>query len=53
MKKPIVLHGKSASVNITGVHFKNLTVQGHAVTTQTDADATWNINSFASGITFE
>ena len=41
------------AVNIIGVHFKNLTVQGNAVTTQTDADASWNINSFVSGITFE
>ena len=52
VKQPIVLHGKSATVNITGVHFSNLTVRGNAVTTQTDADATWNINSFVSGITF-
>ena len=28
VKQPIVLHGKSATVNITGVHFSNLTVQG-------------------------
>jgi polygalacturonase len=53
VKKPIVLHGRSTSVNISGVHFKNLTVQGHAITTQTDADATWNINSFVTGISFE
>jgi polygalacturonase len=52
VKKPIVLHGRSATVNITGVHFSNLTVQGRAVTTQTDADASWDINSFVSGIDF-
>ena len=53
VKQPIVLHGRSATVNITGVHFNSLTVQGRAVTTQTDADATWNLNSFVSGITFD
>jgi polygalacturonase len=53
VKKTITLHGKSATVNITGVHFDNLTVQGRAVTSQTDADATWNINSYVSGITFQ
>ena len=53
VKKVISLHGKSSSVNITGVHFKNFTVQGKAVTSQTDADASWDINSFVSGITFE
>jgi hypothetical protein len=47
------LHGESSSANITGVHFKGLTVQGKAVTSQTDADASWDINSFVSGITFE
>jgi hypothetical protein len=52
VKQPIVLHGKSAAVNIAGVHFTNLTVQGKAVTTQTDTDATWNINSYVSSITF-
>jgi electron transfer flavoprotein alpha subunit len=53
VKQPITLHGKSSTVNIVGVHFSNLTVQGHAVTTQTDADATWNINAYVSGITFQ
>lgn len=52
VKKPISLHGKSASVNIVGVHFSNVTVMGNALTSQTDADATWSINSFVSGITF-
>jgi hypothetical protein len=53
VKKVISLHGKSSSVNINGVHFKNLTVQGKAVTSQTDADASWDINSYVSNITFE
>ena len=52
VKQPIVLHGRSATVNVTGVHFSGLTVQGRAVTSSTDADATWSINSFVSGITF-
>jgi hypothetical protein len=33
------------SVCVTGVPFDNLTVQGRSVTTQIDADATWNISS--------
>ena len=53
VKQVISLHGKSSSVNITGVHFKNLTIQGKAVTSQTDADASWDINSYVSGIAFE
>ena len=53
VKKVISLHGKSSTVNITGVHFTNLTVQGKAVTSQTDSDASWDINSFVSGITFQ
>jgi hypothetical protein len=53
VKQVISLHGKSSSVNINGVHFKNLTVQGKAVTSQTDPDASWSINSYVSNITFE
>jgi polygalacturonase len=53
VKKIINLHGKSASVNIDGVHFKNFTVGGQAVTSKTDNDASWDINSFVSNITFE
>jgi polygalacturonase len=53
VKQVISLHGKSATVNINGVHFKNLTVQGKAVTSQTDTDASWDINQFVSGITFQ
>jgi hypothetical protein len=39
-------------VNISGVHFSNFTVQGHPITSQTDTDASWSINSFVSNITF-
>jgi polygalacturonase len=53
VKKVISLHGKSSTVNITGVHFNNFTVQGKAITSQTDADASWDINQFVSGITFQ
>jgi hypothetical protein len=53
VKQVINLHGKSASVNVTGVHFKNVTVQGKAITSQTDSDASWSINSYVSNITFE
>jgi hypothetical protein len=52
VKMPIVLHGSSAAVNITGVRFSALTVQGNAVTSQTDSDASWNINAYVSNITF-
>ena len=53
VKKPINLHGKSSTANITGVHFSNLSVQGKAVTNQTDSDASWSINSFVSNIVFD
>jgi hypothetical protein len=53
VKMPINLHGHSASVNVDGVHFKNLSVAGKAVTSQTDANANWSINSFVSNIAFE
>ncbi len=53
VKKVISLHGKSSTVNITGVHFNNFTVQGKAITSQTDSDASWDINQFVSGITFQ
>jgi hypothetical protein len=52
-KQVISLHGKSSSANINGVHFKNLTIQGKAVTSQTDSDASWDINSYVSNITFQ
>ncbi len=53
VKSLVNLHGSSATVNIVGVHFNNFTVQDKAITSQTDADATWSINSFVSNITFQ
>jgi len=53
VKKTINIHGKSSSVNINGVHFSNFTVQGNAITSQTDSDASWSINSYVTGITFQ
>ena len=53
VRQLINIHGKSSTVNIVGVHFRNFTVQGRAVTSQTDADASWNINQFVSGFTFQ
>ena len=53
VKKVISLHGKSSAVNINGVHFKNLTVQGKTITSQTDSNASWDINQYVSGISFQ
>jgi polygalacturonase len=53
VKKVISLHGESSSANITGVHFKNLTVLGKVITSQTDSNASWDINSYVSGIAFQ
>jgi hypothetical protein len=53
VKRPINLHGRSASVNQTGIHFSNLMVAGKPVTSQTDADATWSINAYVTNIVFE
>ncbi len=53
VKKVISLHGKSSTVNIAGVHFKNLTIQGKTITSQTDANASWDINQYVSGISFQ
>ena len=53
VKKLINIHGLSSTINVNGVHFTGLTVQGNPVTSQTDADATWNINQFVSNITFQ
>jgi hypothetical protein len=48
------LHGRSGSSGtIDGVHFKNLTIQGKAVTSQTDSDASWSIANGVTNITFE
>jgi Glycosyl hydrolases family 28 len=53
VKQTIQLHGKSSSVNVNGVHFSSFTVQGKAITSQTDTDATWDINQYVSNITFQ
>lgn len=53
VKQLINIHGKSASVNINGVHFSGFTVQGKTITSQTDTDASWSINSFVTGIDFK
>ena len=53
VKKVISLHGESSTANITGVHFKNVAVQGKVLTSQTDSNASWDINSYVSGITFQ
>jgi polygalacturonase len=48
VRKSINLHGASSSVTVTGIHFKNFTMQGKAVA-QTDLTT----NSYVSGITFQ
>jgi hypothetical protein len=53
VKQVISLHGKSSTVNIAGVHFQNLSVEGKTITSQTDPNASWDINQFVSGITFQ
>lgn len=52
VKKPINLHGRSSTVNIVGVHFEKLTVDGKAVSSPTDSAAVWSINPFVSEIDF-
>jgi len=52
VKRSITLGGKSSSVPVNGVNFSNFTVQGNSVTSKTDADASWNINSYVTNITF-
>lgn len=49
----INLHGRSSSFNITGVHFQNVTVRGNPLTSQSDPDASWSINSYVDNITFD
>jgi polygalacturonase len=49
VNKEIYIHGKSSSVNISGIHFDNFTIGGNKVTSQSG----WNVNSFVSGITFQ
>jgi polygalacturonase len=53
VKQLINIHGLNSTVNVNGVHFTGLTVQGNAVTSQTDTDASWNINQYVSNITFQ
>ncbi len=53
VKQLINIHGLNSTVNVNGVHFTALTVQGKAVTSQTDTDASWNINQYVSNITFQ
>jgi len=53
VKQLINIHGKSSSVNIQGVHFNNFSVQGHKLTSQTDSAASWSINQYVTGITFQ
>ena len=50
--KVVNMHGRSSTYKVDGVHFTNFTVQGNPVTSQTDSDVTWNINSYVSNITF-
>ena len=53
VRQVINIHGLSSTVNVSGVHFRNFTVQSRAVTSQTDSDASWNINQYVSNITFQ
>jgi hypothetical protein len=39
--------------NTDGVHFENLTIQGHKITTTSDLNARFSVNSYVSRITFE
>jgi hypothetical protein len=49
----INLHGKSATYGIDGVHFSNVSVRGKSLTSQSDPDASFSINSFVTNITFD
>jgi len=51
--KTINLQAKSTQYGIDGVHFKNVTINGQPVTSQNDSDATWTVNQFVTGITFD
>jgi polygalacturonase len=53
VKQLINIHGKSSSVNVNGVHFSGFSVQGNVLKSQTDSHATWDINQYVTGITFE
>ncbi|HEY4185495.1 MAG TPA: glycosyl hydrolase family 28 protein [Polyangia bacterium] len=49
----INIHGLSSTIDVDGVHFDNFTVQGNVLTSQTDANAVWNLNQYVSNITFQ
>ena len=49
VNKEIYIHGKSSSVNFSGVHFDNFSIAGSKVTSKNG----WNTNSFVSDITFK
>ncbi len=53
VKQVISFHGKSSAVNIMGVSFQNLTIQGKTITSQTDSGASWDVNQYVSGVTFQ
>jgi polygalacturonase len=48
----ISLQGVSSQYNINGINFSNFTVQGKPITSKTDSDAKWSINSNVTNITF-
>ena len=49
----VTLKGESSTYNIDGVHFDNFRVQGKPVTSTSDSDANWSINSYAYNIYFD
>ncbi|MBN2442399.1 MAG: PKD domain-containing protein [Spirochaetales bacterium] len=51
-RKVINLHGRNSTYKIDGVHFSNFRIQGNPVTSTSDPDASWSINSYAYNITF-
>ena len=53
VKQTIQLHGLNSTIDVNGVHFSGFTVQGNAVTSKTDTDATWDINQYVTNITFQ
>jgi hypothetical protein len=53
VSKSIDLHGGSDAYGVEGVHFKNFTVRGNAITSTNDPNAQFSVNAYATGITFE
>lgn len=51
-KSVITLQGENSTYKIDGVHFSNFRVQGNPVTSTSDSDANWSINSYVYNITF-